>query len=483
MMLTYGRACSHSTKQTSSFCARLIAAFAAGRLVLTIFFCSAIIPTGNIQAQDEGKLNITITQEEKTTIRLYGDDNLIDIYTPYEGEGLRAGLVQVTTKIVLDNETGGNVVAPANQLFHVSLTDPYGRVPYLEESNKIISDLFRELKYSEYVSDRHIVVQWLCRGGQYVYRNYIPGVDYNYEEIVEVKDKPSARVRYKSVNVGKDIEVKTFYNTGYPYDVNQFNGFEKATMRLFALGKDDQGNPKETEVVMTEKPLRLYRPDQPLVAALDSMKLTYCDPEPGQYRLKMESNWTQEGANRDNILITVNDTVRCYAELDKSKYVAGTDKVMKLHMKLNYGYPYVTAENEGEDPTVLINTYVLTSDDNTAETIQTSTHKITDASLADHPLDWESDLDVALNIEEQEKAPTTDSYLYVKVEVIFNGETQYTKIIPFDYIAEVLPTGVRSITDNLPANDQWYGIQGTRMDSKPVENGVYIHNQKKVIIK
>ncbi len=126
---------------------------------------------------------------------------------------------------------------------------------------------------------------------------------------------------------------------------------------------------------------------------------------------------------------------------------------------------------------------MLTSDDKTAETIQSSTKKITDASLVDHPLDWEGDLDVALNIEEQEKAPTADCNLYVKVEVIFNDDTQYKKIIPFNYIAKVAPTGVKSITDNLSADDHWYGIQGTRLDSKPVQNGVYIHNQKKVIIK
>ncbi len=452
-------------------------------MTLAAVLCCSIIPTGNIQAQNGGKLNITITQGEKTTRALYGDNNLIDPYTLYEGEELRAGAINVNINMKIDNETDGDVVAPANQLFHISFTDPYGRVPFQEVTDDIISKLFQDLKFVDNTEERHHVIKEICRGGQYVYRNYIPGLDYNYEETVEVKDKPSARVRYESVNVGRNIEVKTYYNTGYPYDVNQFNGSEKATLRLFALGKDDQGNPKETEVVMTEKPLRLYRPDQPLVAAFDSMKLTYCDPEPGQYRLKMESNWTQEGANRDNILITVNDTVRCYAALDKSKYVTGTDKVLKLHMKLNYGYPYVTAEKEGEDPTVLVKTYVLTSNDDTADTIQTSTHKITNASLADHPLDWENDIDAVLNIEEQEKAPTADSYLYVKVEVIFNGKTQYKKTIPFDYIAKVAPTGVKSITDNLPANDHWYGIQGTYMDSKPVQNGVYIHNQKKVIIK
>ena len=456
----------------------------AGRLVLTIVFCCTIIPVENVQAQDGEKINITVTQGEKKTLYLFRDDNTINP-EPYKGDELRSGLINVNIRIDASTETGDDVVTPANQLFHVSFTDPYGRIPFLKESNDVVFEMFKNLKNLKYFDYGSVMnIGWpICRGGQYVYRNYIPGIDYTYEETVEVKDEPSAGVRYNSVKVGNDIDVRAFYNTGYPYDVNQFNGSEKATLRLFALSKDDKGDYKETEVLMTEKPLRLFRPDQPLVAAIDSMKLTYCDPEPGLYRLKMESNWTQEGANRDNILITVNDTVRCFAALDKSKYIAGTDTSMKLHMKLSYGYPYVMAETSEDNPTVIINTYVMTSDDIGAETIQTSTFKITGAYLADQPLDWESDIKVAEYIEENEKTPLSDTSLYIKVEVVFNGQPQYTKIIPFDYIAETTPSAVRAITDNQPADDHWYDIQGIHMDSKPTKNGVYIKNHKKVIIK
>jgi hypothetical protein len=100
-------------------------------MTLAAVLCCSIIPTGNIQAQDKGKLNVTITQRGKITTGLYGDDNLIRPHMPYEGEELRAGGIQVAIKMALDNETGGDVVAPANQIFHVSFTDPYGRVPFL----------------------------------------------------------------------------------------------------------------------------------------------------------------------------------------------------------------------------------------------------------------------------------------------------------------------------------------------------------------
>ena len=209
-------------------------------MTLAAVLCCAIIPAGNIQAQDEGQLNFTITQMEKTTYYLFGDDNTLD--TPYQGEELRAGLINVKVKMEANNETDNDVVTPANLLFHLSFTDPYGRMPLLYESNDDLTKIFDFIKYSDYLKENTNCARSICRGGQYVYRNYIPGLDYNYEETIEVKDEPSARVRYNSVNVGNNIEVKTFYNTGYPYDVNQFNGSEKATLRLFALGKNENGD-------------------------------------------------------------------------------------------------------------------------------------------------------------------------------------------------------------------------------------------------
>ena len=102
--------------------------------------CCAIIPVGNIQAQDEGKLNFTITQGEKTTYYLFGDDNTLD--TPYQGEELRAGLINVKVKMEANNETDNDVVTPANLLFHLSFTDPYGRRPLLYESNDDLTRIF-----------------------------------------------------------------------------------------------------------------------------------------------------------------------------------------------------------------------------------------------------------------------------------------------------------------------------------------------------
>jgi len=76
-------------------------------------------------------------------------------------------------------------------------------------------------------------------------------------------------------------------------------------MRLYALSKDDQGNVIETEVASAEKTLRLNRSNEPLVAAMDTLKLTYPAPAAGDYVVKMTSDRAFDQANRDDRVFTV----------------------------------------------------------------------------------------------------------------------------------------------------------------------------------
>ena len=450
-------------------------------LTLLITLCGAM----NTLAQELEGLSINISLFERKTNLLYGDNNRIDPSMGYQGEGLHTGSISNLIKLGF-TKTGGQVKESANTLFEVSFTDPYGRVPsYFVDYDKI-SAFTKRMKVVNKYEETINAILFLNRGGQYTYRNYIPGLNYLYEETVEVIDEPSARVEYADGKVGKDIHVTAFYNTGYPYDVNKFNGSEKATLRLYALRNDDKGSLKETEILMTEKTLRLYRPDQPLVAALDSIKLYYCDPEPGEYLLKMSSDWTQTGANRDNIHITVCDTLRAYAKLLTPIYVAGTDKELKLHLKMNYGYPYIMATEVDKTPTVRIITSVTESHDNEGlietETLLSTTKTIQEASFEEKPLDWEGDIVVSA-IEEQEKAPLTKSILHAQVVVEFNGAKQFTASIPFYYVPASSSAAVRSIPNEKQLNSGWYNLNGHEIPNTPTAKGIYIAKGKKVVIK
>ena len=59
----------------------------------------------------------------------------------------------------------------------------------------------------------------------------------------------------------------------------------------------------------------------------------------------------------------------------------------------------------------------------------------------------------------------------------------------YNWISEtVVPTGIREniMADNQRLNqdgDKWYTLDGRRLSSRPTTSGVYIHNQRKVVVK
>ena len=257
--------------------------------------------TTSLQAQQLYENIIKIEQKGLKTQYVVDGDNIQE----YQGDELRTGQMTATVQFNVDNKDDVDLIAPANKRFEVTITDPYGRIPKHYVDTTVIKQLFDDLKFTDFMTSVTNVGFYLQRGGQYVYRNDIPGLDYLYEQTYEVKDDPSVRVKFHDVKVGEDIQVKATYNTGYPFDASQFSAGKQAAIRLFRLGKDNEGNATETEMAMAQKPLQLYRPDQPLVAAIDYLQLNLCEAEPGEYRVKMSSDWMQEGANRDDILIVV----------------------------------------------------------------------------------------------------------------------------------------------------------------------------------
>lgn len=439
----------------------------------------------NVQAQQLYEDIITIEQAGIKTSYVLDKEN---IFQQYDGDELRAGQLIATVNISAENEDDVELKAPANPRFEVILSDPYGCAPRRYMDDTFIPEIFSELKYTVFFRNSLNVAFLVSRGGQYVYRNDIPGLDYSYEETIEVKDNPSVRLSFHSVKVGEDIQVKATYNTGYPFDASQFSSGKQATMRLFALGKDNEGNATETEIMMAQKPLQLYRPDQPLLAAIDNLQLTLCEAAPGEYRLKMSSDWTQEGANRDDILITVSDTLRASARLSKSIYEAGKDNGLKVHVKMKYGYPYIQAQESDELPTVRINTFVLSNREvdgqQETDTLVRMTTPIADAALAEKALDWEDDIVTPL-LESQEAAPLATTTMQAQVSIEFNGKQQFITTIPFTYVP-ASTTAVKRLENDNAVDDtaMWYDLQGRRMpDNTNTGKGIYLKNGQKIIKK
>ena len=450
------------------------------------FLCCMTMISQQTWAQGELKDITTITQKEIKTTHTLQEDIMSLSLNLYEDEALLTGLINTKIGLMGDNEQNILLKEPANQLVEITFTDPYERKPVCIRDTSSLSSFCKEILRSDYYYIEMNKGFTIVRGGQYVYRTNIPCIDYNYEKEVEIIDEPTVRLKAGKMKVGKDIELQVHYNTGYPYDPSQYTGKETAAMRLFSLGKDEQGNNTETELAMTQKTLRLHRPDQPLVAAIDVLQLNYADPEPGEYRVKTTSDLTHKNANRDDIFFIVSDTLRATATMQKMSYEVGKDNGLKIHMKMNFGYPYIKASAGDDVPTVHVKTQVvIPADDNgllANVTLLESTTPITEGVFSDRPLNWEGDI-VTAALESLEEAPLEEKRMKLHVVVSFNDDVQYNTTIPFDYIPQTAPSSIKSIPSSESATaDTWHDLQG-RPVATSTTSGIYIHNRQKVVIK
>ena len=268
-------------------------------MMLAVVLCCTIC----IQAQENKNYTTTITPQPLTTEHLLNDSNLYSLNSKlWTGEGVHAGQQRASIKVNI--KRNGIPEQPENSLMEFFVTDAYGKVAAINRDTQFLLNAFEDLQFtSQFNSIYHTPLDLKC-GGEYTYHIAIPGLDFQYEEKVVVKDEPYVRVRYNDVKAGSDIQAIIFFNTGYPYDPTSLSGTEEATMQLFYLDKNEQGETTETEVAKVDG--TFFRNQAgPLMACYDSLKLGYANPKPGEYRLKLSSNWQQEGANRDDIIIKV----------------------------------------------------------------------------------------------------------------------------------------------------------------------------------
>ena len=61
--------------------------------------------------------------------------------------------------------------------------------------------------------------------------------------------------------------------------------------------------------------------------------------------------------------------------------------------------------------------------------------------------------------------------------------TAWTESVVFTTTAEEDPTAIVDVNSEVETSNVWYNMAGMKLNGKPVENGIYIHNGKKVVVK
>ena len=289
-----------------------------------------------------------------------------------------------------------------------------------------------------------------------------------------VYDNPSIRIgAYPSYKVGEDVEVRAFFNTGYPYDINSLTGEEYADVTLYRKLTDS------TAVELDKQRFALSRlkdEAHPLLAGIDTVTTKMLKPEPGEYVLHYETNW-QAVESRDYTFV-VKDTLRATVALDKEAYDLASDKQARMTLMMGYRYPHIHAVEPDAVPTIRVAASLL-KDTETTDYLMTDTLTLVSDTLAHKDLNYVGEWNLDFAKIDASKLADGNSTYQLKVNIKFNNEQQYETFIPVNLKA--VATGVSPI-DALRSDDEAvYTVSGTRM--KPLTPGIYIRKGKKIIIK
>ncbi len=369
----------------------------------------------------------------------------------YKGPGFRAGQEQwITTIIVykadlpakLDFDT---INYPLNRI--IRFTDKDGKVEFeqvLPQAEALVS-FAKSVKYSAQPSAVRDVVTatTLERGGEYTVNLELQNTTLKHTFDTTFYDYPSFRTfnKAKDTNVGTPVQIQGRYNTGYPYApasyadglYGQFTLIDTAFKEIKKVRKD---------LTFKTNPLNKK-------AVIDTLEIEQAGLEPGSYRLIYETNWKwrEDAKLKDTLLITVNDTMRVEATINKTTF--SKDEQLELNFSLDYGYPYIRIPDSiTNKPYVRINATLVDTIKNdygevlNLQALLMDTVKVMDDSLYSKKLNYAGKLQFDLS-----KVPA-ENYgrkLALNMEVFFNSVTQNKRSFTLQIDK---PTAVEEIKNN-----------------------------------
>ena len=86
-----------------------------------------------------------------------------------------------------------------------------------------------------------------------------------------------------------------------------------------------------------------------------------------------------------------------------------------------------------------------------------------------------------LRVESLVVIPANRAYLRLPSSLV--NDTKLVKIWWDDEEPSPIATAISETSQNKDQNEDWYSLDGRKLDSRPTERGIYIHNGRKVIMK
>lgn len=406
------------------------------------------------------------------TSNIYIKENDKDILVNWTGNGFHVG-IQTLSYQLLANNIPEDFVKPEDPYVSITNYDMYGNKCDSNFSSllALFSRISKYSKFTDHYKTSSYYSFMYNRGGRYEIKVRLEPKMCLLVDTVDIKGEPGMDVHGAYVHTGKDMEVLAYVTTGWPYNPDTLSGNETVKWNIYKMKTDSTFTP----VANGSKLINMKNADKPLLAGYDSVNVNLAKPEVGRYKIIFDSDF--KPANRI-VNVDVVDTLRATVKLDKTIFVAGTDKKVTAHILLDYQYPHISATKQYPQPTVVISSSLAGHSDSLL---------VSNDTLASRNLYQSVDWDISLGNVAEALAQSKSNTLPLKINITFNGSIQYSKSIILMFSD---PTGINSVKTQNGNNGTGtvYDITGRRIStanpkSSALRKGMYIVGGKKVMIK
>lgn len=358
-------------------------------------------------------------------------------------------------------------VEPDTAYAYFNLQDMYDGELYKMTDHIGLGTFFDQIEYTDANTITPFLVFTQERGGQYSTSFGIQPLDYSTSDTIIIKGEPSLKTNNYSTKIGDDFDIKVYFNTGYPFEMDSLTGNERAKYTIYKSLTDSTMVATEYTDSMT---LNLKDEAHPLIAGVDTMSIFMPRPELGKYFLKITSDWAK---GNQTFVLSVQDTISVTTSFDKKEYIIGTDKSAKLNVHMEYGYPYIQSK-DSLPPTITLKTTLLNVKDSVV---------LSSDTLSSKKLNHDQVLDIDLSNITNEYLTAHHDSVILELNILFSGEERYSNkfLLPIKSSS----TGIKNVAKAVADKKSIYTIQGVKLNctKEALRKGVYIIDGKKEIVK
>lgn len=257
--------------------------------LLLALFALLCFSTGNAQEKENPFKVIRIDSVYFSNYHLLTESMGLKVNDSSDDK-FRLGLIGYNMLIRSSEVVDKDAELPEDCGIYFSLVDETGNK--IEYQSFDATSLLKKAKLLKLKNSGVSVSQLIFRGGEYNGVLSFPAIDYELHHNFTIYDDAIIR-NYIGTEYEEKVDTtfRFFFYSGYPYDKSKFTGEEWAKCSVYSLDEN------KVPTLLSEKEINLTFKDATTetVELVDTLTMKVENAELGDYMVKLESNWTDNG--------------------------------------------------------------------------------------------------------------------------------------------------------------------------------------------